>query len=259
MRKYFVLLLFYAQCGFSQTVIKEGILEKESYWLEDKGGGVFDTTKHKSYRIYFYDSCVVYESKSYYPEYPEQEITKWPTRLYKYTFFDLRTRLCHDYYSFTDTSTMQCNYKMPKGKSLLWNFWETQGDEDGNFVFVGDTIIAGKSIKLVENKNAASTQRKSKWIYYLTSNMPNIIFHINGGAIDRRYKGYKAFRLDLIQEWGRSCSSMRLIKEKLSFEERSVLKKWLKNSKEIQEPLMDYKDVFYQCGPQQSPLIPKDF
>lgn len=237
--------------------------------------GIFDTVYLKSSKIWFLDSMVIYELKTVEQPPDGQEQIGYTYPVFKYTFHDLRTMRCQDYFSFTDTANVQCNYQLKDTEAVLYRFWKYEPPYEEMYFDLGDTSIGNRKVKMVENrrgsfsidnydisvKDYTAYNNGYSEILYIECGVPDNVFHIDYIA-EQRYPNCKVVRRDVcdLQSNSRRCTENTLIANKLTENERTVFIQWAKNAKETQVPLIDFIDaILYRCSPFQSPLYPKDF
>ncbi|MBX2939975.1 MAG: hypothetical protein KF880_07840 [Ferruginibacter sp.] len=263
MRHIIILPLLSFFSSFSQNYIREGVVEKINYTIKlGVGVNANDTLLYKSNKIWFSDSMVIIEAKVvFHPNDNEKSVgLKYP--VYKFIFLDLKTMRYQDYFSFSDTAFVQCNYKTTgENEFVEWRFWRTGLHDSEKFDVLGDTLIHGIQYTLLKTVGKEKQKAGIHEYHYMRCNVPQLIFHIRDGGIEQNFKGCKVFKYEMFSEILELVDGIefRFLSDTLTDYERSIFKQWSENAKTTDIPLINSLDAYFRCGPEQSPLIPKDF
>lgn len=249
-------------------------MEDRTFVMNEISKGIFDTFYLKSSKIWFLDSMVIYELKVVEQPPDGQEQVGYTYPVFKYTFHDLRTMRCQDYFSFTDTASVQCNYQLTNTETVLYRFWKYEPPFEEMYFDLGDTMIGNRKVKMIEKRKAIFsidnyniagkdyTEHNNGYreILYIECGVPDNIFHINYKA-EQRYPNCKVVRRDGcdLQNNSRRCTENMIITSKLTENERAVFKQWSENARTTKVPAIKYTESFQRCGSAQSPIYPKDF
>lgn len=255
MKFLFLILLGYTYTSCSQTLVSEGLLEAKDFILRSNESG-FDTLKMRMNRNWYSDSAVIVELRVV--ELPmdndTNDIEKYTT--YKYTYLDVRTKKCQDYYSFSDTASVQCNYYLNPGEALRWEFYMTGKEKAEDFVELNNSIIFGKKLKILESRDQKFTNNYTRSIYYLDCDPTIGIFHL-AKPIDLQFKNCRVIRSDqLDRESGDIfCFELSSVRQNLTEEEKKIFKSWAKNAELTNKPLIDFQNSYNECSPAHSTLM----
>jgi hypothetical protein len=202
-------------------------------------------------KIWFKDSCVIYEVKviTTFTNDIDDSYFKESHDIYKYTYLDLRTLICQDYYNLSDTALPVCNYQVKSGESMNWDFYSKRSmDPAGEFIPLPDTIFENKSYKRVRFANKAFQYED---VFYLDCEPRNNIFHINK-TVDELYPNCKVVRLETRGDLKSPLVGIfhpTIVREKLTTQEKEIFKKWGVNAKSTTLPMLTQSEASKKCKP----------
>lgn len=158
-----ILLIFQQLLGDvvlgQNNIATEGLFHKYSKWFIDS----FEVN-----RLWFKDSAIIYELKVDV-EYGEDTIVKYRGyEPYRYSYFDMRTRMFYDYNSFTDTATLIIKYAYEEGYMPTGFFHALNPPKLNSPEIISDTFMHGKKLKRIKvtDKRSSGTQGFVQIYYY---------------------------------------------------------------------------------------------
>lgn len=239
--------------GYSQNQ-KEGIIEYSWSSIYIDSSQKENTNWREWNRIWFKDSCVVYElrinmeSKDHSLE---QTVVKKSYPVWKYVYLDLRTMICQEYSSFKDTAMPYCNYFLKSGDPMgIWKFFLSKDVSDTmpGTNAMSDTSINNILFKRIKVLYKYYRETGNNWVYYINCNTKFNMFHLNK-TLNEMFPGCKATRLDLLDRNGRvtSRTEYKVISDTLSPEEEKIFQKWHQNACKTKLPLLSYEEAKRTC------------
>jgi len=244
----------FCSCQITKYV-NQGIVRQHAYFLNVDSESALPFPDSLDSRIWFLDSTVVYEIKMYhnYIENQGEESRSFGYwKHYKFSFLDLKTMRCQDYWTFSDTASPICSYKLGEDESFGWRFYSSKKitDTSGKIYELEDTVIKSKIYKRIKVLNADSANG-FEYVYYFDCNRAKSIFHLNASLKDY-FPDCKTIRFDLrgnltlpltrVMEW-------EFETQKLFPKELRVLKKWSENMKNSKQEFVDFKVAIKECIP----------
>lgn len=240
-------VFFFISCN-SVLQIRNGVATKTSFYV-DKGNQAETLREGPTrHRIYFLDSMVIYEQTTleFHSSTTDTGIVQVSARrLRKYTYMDLRTYFCQDYYDFSDTAKPKLSYKVDKKDIVSWNFYADRYKELGDEMReLSDTVMADKEYKRILI-SLNHPEGKEYYIYYLDCKFPKTIFHVNK-SLEEKYVGCVPVRvefpIDSINGRNFIASEFKIERTGLSEFEKKVFKAWEKNAKDNNLPTSSYQE-----------------
>lgn len=197
--------------------------------------------------------AVVYEQKGTYSFGLNDSIVLKGYDVYKYTFFDLITRRCQDYLSFTDTATVIANYIVPKDSVPGINFRQEMSRSLDSMKILADTVVDGKLYKRIRYTvtwpEITSPYEETYYLLPGALHWPkNIIYKklqtlIPGGIVER----VDMHQLPPIEM--RATNTIHCERNYLTPEEETVFKKWQQNALETKVPVTPAAEVLSRFWP----------
>jgi hypothetical protein len=234
----FLICLLFSIKSYSQYQT-EGLVKISDWFIR-----MHDTIPAKQEtRIWFKDSCVVYEIRANLESSESTSkgtVVKRSSPVWKYAYLDLRNMHCQEYLHFKDTSLPFCNYILKPDEMIGWKFYmpKSSMDTGTGIIPMSDTTIDKKVFKRLNGiwKDPVETLYS---ISYLDCNAPQNIFYM-GKTISEMYPGCKITRSDVFDSDGKLLSrfEFKIIRDKLTEEEESALNQWEKNAKNTTLPLL---------------------
>jgi len=172
---------------------------------------------------------------------------------YKYTYFNLSNNRCQDYFSFSDTASVECNYRInpltipPNDifRKLIRKGWETKEE-------VRDSLLQGQPariIKLTED-NAPYGYRIEENYYFQKGVQISSIINFDSIVSDRfpgkkLPEGYSLVRVDNITypQKAEMYSDYYIARDSLTEKELKIFNQWEKNAAETKLPLISEAEV----------------
>lgn len=230
--------------GFSQPIpASEGLFENKNQ--SDFNKDSFDIT-----RTWFKDSLAIQELKGYFSfESNDTNIYKGYD-VYKYVFYDLRSRKKQDYYSFTDSASIASNYYDTSNSCLYRNIHKASDkfNAKDSLEQMPDTLIGKRNYIRIKYKerNVAEYDYQFEYIYYLSCNsFKSKIIH-NNAQIEKLYPGCHVERLDYNSLSPIRISTIakgKIVRNKLTEEEEKIFEKWEKNATNTTMPIITCLEV----------------
>jgi hypothetical protein len=205
-------------------------------------------------RIWFKDSCVIYEMRINYQtadQTPQGTVVKRSYPVWRYIYLDLRTMICQDYQNFKDTAKPFCNYSLkPTDYIGIWKFFAPKKNSDTlpGMTIISDTIINNSLFKRAKVLYKYYRETGNYFIYYLNCNVASNMFHLNR-TLNEMFPGCKTIRIDLMESNGKvsARTEYEIFSDSLSAEDENLFKEWHKNSLKIQLPLLSYEEAMKSC------------
>lgn len=238
-------------CFFScanKIFLKQGIISYQTYFTDYDSLTrlpLFNTSEN---RIWFKDSSVIYEIKIIKiktDHTPKGTFEKTTFDLLKYTYLDLRTMRCQDYFSLKDTALPLDNYILKPGEGFGWEFFTAKNSNDtiGIRSTLPDTIIDNKVYGRIKIRNHPDTSGYD-YEYYLDCNLKNNMFHLNP-TLDEMYPKCKVVRYVLKSKDDpfTTIVNTKIISDTLSKVEVAVFTKWGHNAITTKLPVINSKEA----------------
>lgn len=199
--------------------------------------------------LWFKDSAMILEMKLFY-NYSNNDTTYYKGYdVFKYTYIDLTTLLCQDYYHFSDTAQVVYNYKLNSLDEFPFRdmFSGRKQYSSSKLIILPDTNINGKKTKrLLDSFNSQQHNYRQNTIYYLEmENCRSNLFHINLEA-EKMVPLSWIFRIETNVLSPRQYSSFdefKIISNSLTNNVERIFNCWKQNSLETKLPLLSIKDV----------------
>jgi hypothetical protein len=238
-------ILLLSKCSVTKKIVSEGQIVHKDRMFDSENNEIVMKYQEKDLRIWFEDSCVIYEVNRLYIHTDEYDKETWYHKVDKYTYLDLKTMVFCNYKNFSDTAIMQRRYTIPDSKIVAWNFYRRQSLSDTNNVLAPapDTVINNVNYKRVKGINVflddEKIERTSYYTYYMRCDKKNTIFHIDR-IFDEKIKDCPATRFDFFVPENTNTISTRYeyVSDTLTKEERKIFKKWAQNAKNSSLPLL---------------------
>jgi hypothetical protein len=226
----------------------------------------------KENKIWFLDSCIIWEQRiNYVTEEPADtgRIQKYSYPVSRYVYFDLRTKHCQDYISLKDTAMPFCNYSLKDSDhSPFYGFFFPM-----NYIYpldtldvitdMTDTTISNAVFKRVSRLRKTPLEGYIRSTFYLNCSMPRTIFQFGSFVknIEAMYAGCQIVKSELIFDSSGiklGGAEYKIIRDKLTKEEKNIFKCWEQNSKKTTLPLLPYSEVMkliYPSPEHENPII----
>lgn len=201
----------------------------------------------KTERFWFRDSVIIFEQKAYFSASSnDTTILNDQFEVYKYTYFDLRTLRCQDYFGFSDTVTVANNY-------IVKPYWYP-GSE---FITKAEPSIINDNMKPIEdtviNNERHMRTRYRDSIAMFKSQFEQTRYYLCDKPIwiirkpDERYPGCMLVRLE-IQDILRPIPVLFIIESmiertSLTKEEENIFAAWGKNARVTKIPVSKIEDL----------------
>lgn len=232
-----------------KKVMHQGVLSQYRYYLDFDSTSNFMLPNNFESKIWFKDSCVIYEVKMLtgVTNYTETGMErKEGFEFFKYSYLDLRTLRCQDYFHFSDTALPVSNYQLQKSEGINWKFYyeENQNDLAGTRSTLSDTLINGHLYKRVRLVNKGDRGAYTT-TYYLEHHTKSNIFHINR-ALDNAYPDCQVVISEMKNDVNgpmKSVFRIEIVREKLTDRELKVFEKWQQNIETSKLPLLSLDEV----------------
>ena len=164
MHKYILIYIFYVgvlSCGnsnISNEHLTEGLISVHKYFLNVESISQLPRPDNLEKKIWFKDSCIILEQKvvNINTNYGDSGVQRSESYdFYKYTFMDIRTLICQDYYYFSDSAVPICNYKLKKTDDNGWIFYAINKPIEtlGKLSPIPDTLINNRLYKRIKITN----------------------------------------------------------------------------------------------------------
>lgn len=203
------------------------------------------------HKIWFHDSVLIQEEYVFFECGLNDSIIHEGYEPYKYTYYDLRTKKCQDYFSFSDTASVECNYIFgPEVPSNLYGGLNWEGRQRTEYV--KDTLInnrAIKVIKLVEVRPGYNYRYEENYYFQkgaLRSDVINLDNVIKRLFPEKRLlPEYNLIRIDNITypEKIMMYADYYIVRDALSVEELKIFDRWKKNATETKLPVISMDEV----------------
>lgn len=172
---------------------------------------------------------------------------------YKYTYFNLRSNRCQDYFSFSDTASVECNYRInpltipPNGifRKLIRKGWEQKEE-------MLDSFLQGKPVRIIK-LTEANTQygyRIEENYYFQKRVQTSSIINFDSIVSDRFFgkkilEGYSLVRVDNITypQKTEMYSDYYVARDSLTENELKIFNQWEKNAALTKLPLISEDEV----------------
>ena len=217
---------------------REGLL----YYYSKMVPNPIDTMLRQN-QIWFQDSAIIYEMKIFTTTEDHKlsgTVIHKSYNTFKFTYLDLRTLRCQDYYNFSDTALPYCNYFLKPDEWISWKFYAENNKQKvtDSLTLLPDTVMDGHHFKRVKTVNLFPGS-DFEFVYWLRCKETENIFHINQ-VYEKRFPGCKTTRTELIDPHSSSHSifGYNILHQRLSDEERKIFKKWAKNATQTTLPLL---------------------
>jgi len=183
-------------------------------------------------RIWFKDSSVIIEVRGDNTVYEDDILIHRGYDVIKYTYLDLRTMRCQDYFSFSDTASPVYNYKLiNKDDVIRWDFYNYPRITE-KINALSDSVVDGILYKRL--KTYKRFPEGYEYIYFMQKiSRPNI-FHLDK-LKDSLNPGWKVLRIDMVDSSSKWITSTKfnVVNTKLSKNEENIFEIWKKNASEI--------------------------
>ncbi|MFZ1527182.1 MAG: hypothetical protein WAT19_00390 [Ferruginibacter sp.] len=229
----------------SSRVQRQGIISWEKYFENDS------FRKHS--QIWFYDSSVILNIKN---EFSFKAVAAIPvdTLVYetlKFTYLNLKTRRCQDYYDFSDTAKAYCNYTLSEIEGID-GFFQNVSINPQKKIWsdpkpIADTTIDNIVYKRLRSDYISEGVEGVYAEYYLDCSSRKHIFHWNY-SVDRLNKDCTATRMEIYSPGRKHVQFFSLTTGKLTKKERKVFKAWIENSKKTNLPLFTLQESMQKCN-----------
>lgn len=205
------------------------------------------------YKIWFKDSCVIYERKMFISsetQYSDTTIINSDTyEVFKYTYLDLRNLHCQDYYNLNDTAKPFCNYFLKPDQIIVWQFYAEKKNQDitEKMIDIGDTVIQHQHFKRIKTVNKYGTSG-DEYVFFQNCNNPLNIFHINK-TLDEKFPHCPVTRSELIDSNSvvKVSFEFRIVESSLSDGQKKIFLNWGENAKKSYLPLLSYDEATANC------------
>ena len=233
--------------AFSQ-LSTEGILSFKSYVpfeLSDLSTNRKDSMIMQEKKMWFKDSTVIYALRTHLTttvSTNEGIATKKSFPVWKYIYLDMRTQICQDYLTLSDTAEPFNNYKLTYGEtpSILSIFLPTDIKNTlREPVQLSDTIVNNKIFKRVKALYKYYEYEKSYSIYYIDCSVKYEMINMNR-TINTMFPNCFSSKLEFYDSTQRVIIREEIIVERdtLTESEKKIFEKWKNNAKNTKLPLL---------------------
>lgn len=196
-------------------------------------------------KVWVKDSFLIFEVRRVNEFYRNDTLIRIGFDFYKYTFLNLRTKVCQDYRNLSDTATPVCNYFLGPDESVVWDI-SSERDTLGVSAFakqISDTVVLNKILKRIRSDSMPYNPGRS-FVYYMDCAMKKNILHLNK-KLDDTYPKCQVVMTELIERNSdlRYVVEVKILNEKLQSDEILIFKKWKHNSENIKLPLLTFIDA----------------
>lgn len=234
---------------YKKGILEEGVLKREVFFVNNDSTTILPMVNNFESRIWFKDSTVIYEVKVQWGINIAEENgmkRKEGYDVFKYTYLDLKTLRCQDYYNLSDTAKPINNYRLKRDEVINWKFYYDENPVDlaGSRSVLPDTVIGEKQYKRIKftSKNG---DYNSETINYLDCFSKTTIFHLNR-ALDIENPGCQVVMTESRPDVNKPLKSVfktEIIQDKLLDNELKIFKKWGKNMQSTRLPLLSLDEV----------------
>ncbi len=242
-----LLIVSFFSC-INRSFLKQGIISYQTYFSNYDSSTNLPLTNTAENKIWFNNNSVIYEIKiiSLNAEHtPKGVVETNSLELLCYSYLDLNTTKCQDYYNLKETAIPLTNYILKPGEGYGWDFFNSKQSSDtfGIKISLPDTTIDKKVYKRIKLIKRQDTIRY-EFEYYIDCKARNNMFYINP-TIEEMYPGCKVVRsvFKLNSEPLASIFNTRIVAETISQEEKKIFSKWAQNSMDTKLPLTSTKEA----------------
>lgn len=242
--------LIFCCCNFSSfknTFQTEGLIQERTYFINFEDSTQLPYTKLES-NIWFQDSCLIIEMKKINNHFNNDSLVKSSYDFHKYVYFDLRSMTCQDYWNFSDTALPFTNYYLKNNEGVTGQFYRRKSPKDvsDSVAHLSDTIIQNKAYKRIWMfYKADKGSNNYETVYYLDCNTKSNIFQINK-TLDEKFTDCQVTKRALRPDLNSPLAMIleyNVLKSELSLKEKEVFRKWSKNAKETELPLLTFMEA----------------
>ena len=242
-----VLLITFFSCA-NKGFLREGVISYQTYFADYDSMTELPLFNTSENRIWFSDSSVIYEIKIIgikTDHTSKGTFEKTSFDFFKYTYLDLRTMRCQDYFNLKDTAFPVNNYLLEIGHFAGWEFFTPKYpiDTSGIMSLLPDTIIDHKNYSRIKIKNNPDTL-EFDYEFYLDCKTKNNMFHLNP-TLDEMYPRCKVVRsiMKFKNYHFTTVFNTKIVADTLSKEEKTVFAKWAQNAIVTKLPLINYMEA----------------
>lgn len=205
------------------------------------------------HKIWINDSAVIQTSYSFFTCGINDSIIHEGYDPYKYTYYDLRTKKCQDYFSFSDTASVECNYFKKATNGAPYNMfrglnWEGRQKTE----YTRDTIFNSKPTKIIQlvEVRPEYNYRYEENYYFQKNTLKSDIVNFDA-VITRLFPDkdllpeYNLVRIDDITypEKIQMFADYYIARDTLTPEELKIFNQWKKNAAETTLPMISEEEV----------------
>jgi len=205
------------------------------------------------HKIWINDSAVIQTAYSFFSCEINDSIIYEGYDPYKYTYYDLRTKKCQDYFSFSDTAQVECNYLKQAVNGVPYNIFRGLNWEGRQRTHnLKDTILNNKATKVIQlvEERPEYNYRFEENYYFQKNNMKSDAVNLDA-VITRLFPDknllpeYTLVRIDNITypEKIQLFADYYIARDTLTPEELKVFKQWKKNAMETTLPIISEEEV----------------
>ena len=243
MLRYFFLMLTLACSSIvaAQFSVKEGLYRINKFWYDDEGNIVREQEEEQNYL--FKDSIIIFDRQIWQSKIGIN-FDDYPLNRYApigYTYFDLRTGIAQDYYTFSDTAVPINKYTIPDTTDFpIGPFYGSRNDlsthRDLKKKSVRDTSYEGQNYKILECTYEGSLYKRIvKFIYNCDGLTTNLIKKPESLANCFCVRRYDADIVPYVKE--APSAVYRIMRPFLMKNEEMIFQKWKENIKVTKLPL----------------------
>ncbi|MDB5202030.1 MAG: hypothetical protein JWQ27_1439 [Ferruginibacter sp.] len=198
-------------------------------------------------KLWFKDSMIICAARAYRKEELNDSVIYEGYDLYKYSFLDLKTMRCQDYYNFSDTARPFTNYILhkEKGEAVGWGFYNDNSFENraDSLISLPDTTIDGSIFKRLKTVNMYKPF-KDEYIIYFKCPAKQSMFSLDR-RLEKKYPNCKIVRTDLVDSNAVIGATFEyaIERENLTANEEKIFRKWKENAATTKLPVISFKEV----------------
>lgn len=243
----FILSLCTTIASGQNYVANDGLYELRNNWGLDKDS-------FKTCKVWIKDSITIHEEKAHF-SYDSSEINIYSGyETYKYVYTDLRKKQCQDYYSFSDTAHIGCNYlKSDNCFSLPQiNPLEKYCSLD-SLTKMEDTVINENLYKRIKYRERHDDYNYSfEYTYYLIKQTrKSALLFKNCAIIENLYPGHIIERIDYYNPLPAPhifISEAKVIRNYFTKEEDKIFEEWKLKAANTSLPVIPCEKVRLKKG-----------
>jgi hypothetical protein len=209
-----------------------------------QGKEQYDPTIAHDDKIFFKDSCVIFEMGSVFNYTDPNKKISSTYSIERYIYLNLKDMVFYEYKTLSDTATLQRRFTTkPDSLNMTWKFYQPsqQADSLESLRILPDTIVSGDLFKRFQGSKVYKIKEEKKTVfitYFLLCNSDNSIFHIDK-VFDESKKPCYSPRVDFYPEGQEKIYSSfyKVIQNNLSDSIRKIFDKWSENAHKTKLPI----------------------